>query len=555
MRRGGLFLLALVAILAVLVPVQSASGKKRLQQNDSSVGPGACSGNISGDFDNNASDDLVVGVPGEDLKGLAQAGAVNVLYGGSSSEGLSVGGNGVPEDQFWHQGKPGIPDRPDRKDKFGRCVASADFNNDGYSDLVIGAPGEKVGGHDRAGSIFVIYGSQDGLDPAGSIDAQQFSQDSPGVPDSAEKGDEFGSALAPGDFDDDGYIDVAIGAPLEDDGVENSGSITILYGSDQGLTADGSQYFDQDSEGVLDAAEPDDKFGASLASGDANGDGVADLAVGIPEENIRDGAQDEIEAGAVQVFYGDDPDGLTSEGDQFWHQDSSGVLDEAEDGDNFGWAVTFGDFDKDGRDDLAVGTSFESIGAVSRAGAVNVLLGSASGLTADGDLFLHRGNDGLPGDPEPSDFFGASLVAAEFENGPGFDDLAVGIPGQTVNGRREAGAVNVYYSRTGSGLVAPAQLFTQDTPDIEDEAERLDHFGLSVAAGSYDANSFYDLAIGVPGENAGRGNAGQGAVHVIYAAPGGLDPNATPQDEIWTQDTPGVENKAEVNDLFGRTLG
>ncbi len=72
-------------------------------------------------------------------------------------------------------------------------------------------------------------------------------------------------------------------------------------------------------------------FGGSLASGDYDGDGKDDFAVGVSGEDI--GAIGD--AGAVSVLYGS-ASGLTTAGDQLWHQSAPGVLGGSETGDVFG---------------------------------------------------------------------------------------------------------------------------------------------------------------------------------------------------------------------------
>lgn len=126
-------------------------------------------------------------------------------------------------------------------------------------------------------------------------------QDSPGVPDSAEADDAFGHALVAGDFDGDGYEDLAIGAMGEGFGsAPRAGAVTVLFGSDSGLTASGSQQWHQDSPGVPGGSEPDDNFGEAVAAGDFNRDGCSDLAVGVPGEALGP----RLAAGSVRILRG-----------------------------------------------------------------------------------------------------------------------------------------------------------------------------------------------------------------------------------------------------------
>ena len=202
---------------------------------------------------------------------------------------------------------------------------------------------------------------------------------------------------------------MAVGVPFEDlGGINTVGAVNVLYGGAGGLSATGNQFWHQNSAGVLDASEDGDSFGRALTAGDLNGNGRDDLAVGVPQEILGN-----VEAaGAVNVIYGG-AGGLSATGNQFWHQNSAGVLDASEASDSFGWAVATGDNNGDARDDLAVGVVGEDVGIVTFAGAVNVLYGGAGGAAATGNQFWHQNSSDVADTAESGDDFGWSLGGSD----------------------------------------------------------------------------------------------------------------------------------------------
>lgn len=422
-----------------------------------------------------------------------------------------------------------------------------DFNGDGRSDLAVGAPDDSVGGEDLAGAVNVIYGSRAGLREEND---QQFTQDTGGVPGSAEAGDRFGASLAVGDLDGDGFADLAIGAPTE--GVPtgvgsnerdrgDAGLVTVLYGSGGGLSTRRAQAWTQDVPGVKGRTEAGDRFGQALAIGDFDGDGRDDLSIGVPGDSVG-GAGD---AGAVNVIYGR-RGGLREDPDQLWTQNTRGIKGVAEANDRFGWALAAADVSANGRAELLVGVPGESIGATSDAGAVNAIYGRPKGLTSV-DQFWSQDSRHIKGVAEATDQFGSSLAVADFDR-DGVGDLAVGVPGEGVNGARAAGAVNVIYGST-SGLAAdPDEIWTQDSEGVKGRAEADDRLGASLAAVDFSKNNADDLAIGVPGEDVDGRNAA-GAVNVLYGNGGrGLDDRA---DQLWFQGHGGLGGRLEAGDFVG----
>jgi FG-GAP repeat len=358
--------------------------------------------------------------------------------------------------------------------------------------------------------------------------------------------------VAKGDFNHDGFGDLAIGVPGEDLGtpgtdgfIIDAGAVNVIYGSTGGLKATNNQFWTEDSPGVLGTAEEGDKFGRSLASGDFNGDGFSDLAIGIPFE---DGAA--VDQGRVEVLYGS-ASGLTATGNQTWAQNTAGILDDAEEGDSFGLALVWGDFNHDGFGDLAIGVPFEDVGNIIAAGAVNVIYGSARGLTATNNQFWTQDTVLGGAFSEFFDFFGITLAAGDF-NKDGSDDLAIGVPDENVGNISDAGEVDILYGSAGVGLTSTgSQSWTQDSAGIPDVAEPFDEFGSALAAGDFSGNGAADLAIGVRFERVGN-IKDAGAVNVLYGtARSGL--TAT-NSQFWSQNSAFVLDACEEGDEFGETL-
>ena len=452
--------------------------------------------NAFGDFNGDGYDDMVVADANQDVAGHRDAGMVHITYG--SNTGLSQTNSQTLTQATFKNAEA--------YDRFGKSLAVGDFNQDGYDDLAVGSPGEDLGKLRDAGMVSVFYGSPRGLKTSG---IRHLHQNTRGIQGVAEKNDHFGEALAAGDFNNDGYHDLAVGAPQDSvSGKANAGVVNVIYGSRKGLQSRDAIY-SQNTRGVRGVSERNDFFGNALTAGDFNGDGRDDLAIGVPREDvgkIKD-------AGVVQVLYGTKR-GLTTKGDEYYHQNTRGIIGKAETSDQFGHELAAGDFNGDGRDDLAIGVPLENIGSIRDAGLVSVIYGSKSGLGTK-DAVFYQGRRGIAGTAEAYDKFGYSLAAGD-SNGDGRDELVVGTPYEDHSGRKDAGALTVIYG-SKRGLTRNDVILSQAIDTIVGAAETKDYFAHDVIFADFDGDGKHDLAAMVRGENFGA-HRSPTATNVIYGS-------------------------------------
>src|SRR5256714_1479595 len=288
------------------------------------------------------------------------------------------------------------------------AAVRGDFNGDGFSDLAAGVPGDDSA-ESNAGAVNVIRGGPRGLIASGN---QLWTEDTPGLSSSARTGEGFGSALAVGDFNGDGFSDLAVGAPRDVVGGTAAGAVVVLYGSPAGLRQVGSDQWTQDSFGVPGHAARNNLFGATLASGDCNAAGFADLAVSAPQEQVGG----KFSAGSVTVLFGS-PAGLRGVGSRMFTQASPGIAGRPGTLHLFGWSLAAADFGRGRARDLAAGVPPDTGDGRPRAGSGTGVHGAPErphsrgdrrgrGLTGEAGGNRSRGRRGqrhlrIPGRPGP----------------------------------------------------------------------------------------------------------------------------------------------------------
>ena len=448
-----------------------------------------CSVSTAGDVNNDGYDDIIIGSQNYDnpLTEGNNEGAAFVYYG----SGAGLGDTGTPTNADWSV----VSDKADSN--FGNTVAGVgDVNGDGNDDVIIGA------GNNEA---FVYMGSEQGLNPFAWWQVQHEG--------SLESSSMVVSGA--GDVNMDGYHDVIIGLPSDENGQTDEGTAFVYYGTGSGLGVQAQWNYM--------VTGPDTYYGGAVSSaGDVNGDGYNDVIIG--DQFYSYGQHHE---GAAFVFLGSKQGLISDSPDWMVESDNENAC--------LGETVgTAGDVNADGFDDVIIGVPFYHYenNKVSKQGAVFVFYGSSSGL--------NNGVNATPGDADwrvDSDQslscgFGRPAGTAGDVNNDGIDDIIIGAPYYN-----DKGAAFVFYGVNGGlsnigkngGTPTP-----QDANWVAECNQTYCYFGGAAGtAGDLDADGYDDVIIGATGYDNGEDN--EGGVFIYYGSGNGLNNgvDGTPGNAGW----------------------
>ena len=433
---------------------------------------------------------------------------------------------------------------------FAALGATSDFNCDGYSDLAVGVPGETVGTV-ATGIVEVFWGSDAGIQP----DATVLRIGAAGAPGVGLDGDRFGAAVKSGHLDDDTCDDLAVGAPGADlGGTVDAGAVFVFYGSASGFTTNRTSKITRGSKGVPSNNQAGALFGAALATGDANGDFIDDLAIGAPSD---DGTTT-LNSGSVTVIYAPGETGGGTYNSNWFREGIGNVAGTPETNAAFGASLSFGNFaevnDSDFSQELAVGAPGRNSDGARDSGAIFVLANNGGGLVGVGSVVLTQNSPGVPGSSELGDGFGYSLASGALLGNDEPDDLAVGVPNEDVGSRVNSGDVIVIGGSSqgllGSGAPLAKTLY-EGAGGVPDTAETGDKFGRSLVAANFSSDAVdVDLAIGVANED--LLDATDVGCVVVMRSSGGTLSGTNPQ--MLCQGSGSVPGTAEAGDLFGYAM-
>ena len=451
-----------------------------------------------GDLNGDGIQDLIIGAPDADPLGRTKAGKVYVIYGTAAAlaDTFDLSSAAVDFVVFGEVGSNN-PAGNGNGDNAGRAVASGDVDGDGIDDLLIGAPFAEPNATLDAGKVYVIYGSASLSD---TLDLASQSADRTIL--GLEVNGNIGNALASGDVSGDGVADVIIGSNRgTPSGRTAAGKVYVVYG-DSTLTL--PHTFDlasQSADVSVLGAVANNQLGKAVASGDVNGDGVADLVLGADR-----GSTGALFAGEVYVIYGDSTlappytyDLSASEWDVLLTGEA--LVDLA------GFSVASGDFNRDGFADVAVGAPNADPLGRANAGKVYVVYGSS---TLAGQFSLSAADVAIFGTDTG---LGISVASVNFD-GDGMDDLLIGAPSDTPAGRTNAGRTYLI----GGDLNWPATIDLNTTSNADLIIlgdDNSDNVGQAVSGGDFNGDGVYDLLVGAPSADQAVG-IDAGEVYAVY---------------------------------------
>jgi hypothetical protein len=436
----------------------------------------------SGDINGDGVDDLVLGAPSYPTSTYPDTnrGAVYVFFGSNSlSDPLQP-----PEDaDLTIYGEASY-------DGLGHFIAVGDVNDDGFGDLIIGADVADVESpslRENCGAVYVILGSST---ISRSVDLSQSGVSADVTIYGDDAGDRLGRSVSSGDVNGDEVDDIVMGAYYADN---QAGTVYIIYGSN---TITSTPTIDLDSATAdvaiygADGGSPGDRLGRSVATGDVNGDGYADVIAGA---QYGDPPGVRADAGETYVIYGSDSLSDTIN----LPAGANIILNGVRSNDQSGFYVTSGNLNGDTSpqghpcDEIVVGAYIADTVAGEDSGAVYVVYG---GTDLSSTIELSPTADVIIYGAASDDRFSRSMSTGDV-NGDGFEDLIIGASWADRDGLTDTGRAYVIYGGTNiSATLHMSETTSANIFILGDDAD--DETGRASAAGDVNGDGVHDIILG-----------------------------------------------------------
>jgi len=456
-----------------------------------------------GDLDGDNIVDIAVGARWDD-DGGTNRGAVWILF-------LNTDGT-VKSHQKISDIQGSFTGTLDNEDRFGMHVEGiGDLDGDGINDITVSANYDDDGGTNK-GAVWILF-----LNTDGTVKSYQKISDTQGnFTGILDDNDLFSQSVCTvGDLNNDGIVDIAVGAMGDDDGGTDRGAVWILFMNNDG-TVKSYQKISNTQGNFTGILDDNDGFGNDLAYlGDWNGDGFSDLVVSAYLDD--DGGTDR---GAVWILFLEDTCAIIPAVDSCIQVKSfqkisdtqgnfTGILDND---DRFGTSVdTVGDLDSDGILELAVGAYYDDDGGTNR-GAIWILFMNADG-TVKSDQKISDIQGGFTGTLSNNDNFGISICSLGDLDGDGVSDIAVGAH-YDDDGGSDKGAIWILFLNA-DGTVKSHQKISDIQAGFTGVLDNSDLFGQSVASlGDIDGDNIVDIAVGARWDD--DGGIDRGAVWILF---------------------------------------
>ncbi|MFH1331898.1 MAG: FG-GAP-like repeat-containing protein [archaeon] len=371
-------------------------------------------------------------------------------------------------------------------DLFGYSVGSGDINNDGYMDLIVSAAYSVS----SSGYIYVYFGSAnyilDGTAQEANITFNRTVGD-----------DGFGSSVASGDVNNDGYADIIVGAIQADPaGITNAGQAYVFFGDNYTtiINEDASSY----ANITLNGTGSSGVLGLSVAAGDVNNDGYADIIVGAHLNDVTTIS----DAGQAFVFFGDNYTSKVNQDTSYANLTLNGTAA----GDLLGSYVGTGDVNNDGYKDVITGAWNGS--GVDNSGQLYIFFGDNYTTIINEDASSYA-NITLNG-TVAGDRFGSSIASGDVNN-DSYADVIVGAIYADPPGGANAGQAFVFFGANYTSAVnQDASLYANITLNGTAAGDLL---GTSVGSGDVNNDGYGDIMVGAyVASTPGAANAGQAYV-------------------------------------------